>query len=90
MKIGECMANVDPSTMENMERQSEAFEADLKRICKAGNREAALQRAEQFGLEMANDPAMKQIKACAAGLQMPMEHYEVPKEKMTEADICQP
>jgi hypothetical protein len=88
MKVGECMANLDPSAMESMERKGEAFEADLKRLCKAGNRDAALQRARQFGLEMVNDPAMKQIKACTAGIKMPIQNYEVPKERLTTDDIC--
>jgi hypothetical protein len=88
IKVGACMANLDPSAMEGMERKGEAFEADLKRLCKAGKRDAALQRAKQFGLEMVNDPAMKQIQACTAGLKMPRQHYEVPKEKLTKQDIC--
>lgn len=90
MKVGACMANLDPAAMDSMERKGEAFEADLKRLCKAGNRDAALQRAKQFGLEMVEDPAMKQIKACTAGIPMPMQHYDVPKEKLTTTDICQP
>jgi hypothetical protein len=88
MKVGECMANLDPSLMEVMERKGKAFEGDLKRLCKVGNRAAALQRAKQFGLEMVNDPAMKQIQACTAGIKMPQQNYEVPKEKLTKQDIC--
>ncbi len=36
IKVGECMANVDTAAMEPMERKSDAFEAELKRLCKAG------------------------------------------------------
>jgi len=88
IKVGECMANVDTAAMEAMERKSEAFEADLKRLCKAGMRDAALQRARQYGLETVNDPTMKQIKACTAGLSMPQQRTVVPPEKLTTADIC--
>ena len=90
MKMAACMANLDPSVMETMHDKGEAFSADIKRLCKAGNRPAALQRAIQFGQEMANDPALKQLKACTAGLPMPHQHYEVPKEKLTTKDICSP
>lgn len=88
MKMGACMANLDPSVMETMHQQGELFRADIQRLCKAGNRSAALQRAMQFGKEMANDPALKQLKACTAGLPMPQPHYEVPKDKLTTKDIC--
>jgi hypothetical protein len=88
IKVGECMANVDAAAMEAMERKSDAFEAELKRLCKAGMRDAALQHARQYGLEMANDPAMKQIKACTAGMPMPQQRTVVPQEKLTPADIC--
>ena len=90
LKMGACMANLDPSLMEAMHHQAEVFRADLRRLCKAGNRPAALQRAMQFGQEMANDPALKQLKACTAGLPMPHQHYEVPREKLTTKDICSP
>ncbi len=73
-----------------MERKGDEFEADLKRLCEAGMRDTALQRAKQFGLEMANDPAMKQIKACTAGLKMPPQRFEVTQEKLTSTDICTP
>ncbi len=71
MKAGECMANLDPSAIEAIQRKGESFQEDLNKMCKAGQRDAALQRARQFGLEMANDSVMKQIKACTAGLVMP-------------------
>jgi hypothetical protein len=76
--------------MEGMQRKSDEFNSELKRLCKAGNRDAALQRAKQFGLEMANDPAMRHIKACTAGLQISQPGYEVPPEKLTMKDICTP
>ena len=90
MKVGECMANIDQSAIDGMERKSEAFESDFKRLCKAGNRGAALQRAKQFGLELVSDPAMKQIQACTAGITMQAQRYPIPKEKLTETDICKP
>jgi len=90
IKVGECMANLDTAAMEAMERKNEAFEADLKRLCKAGMRDAALQRARQYALEMVNDPTMKQIKACTAGLPMPQRRTVMPPEKLTPADICTP
>ena len=88
MKVGECMANLDQSAMEAMQKKGEAFHEDLNKLCKAGQRDAALQRARQFGLEMANDSVMKQIKACTAGLVMPQQRYELPEEKLTTQDIC--
>ena len=90
MKVGQCMANLDPSAMEAMHQKGEAFQADFRRLCKAGDRAGALQRARQFGLTMANDPTMQQIKACTAGIQMPVQRFELPKEKLTVTDICQP
>lgn len=90
MRMGTCMANIDPAAMEAMQTKGEAFHNDLKRLCKAGQREAALQRARQFGLEMASDPLMKQIKACTAGLTMPNPADPMPAEKLNATDICAP
>ena len=88
MKVGQCMASLDPAAMESMQSKGQVFRQDLKRLCKAGNRDAALQRARQFGMEMAKDPTMQQIKACTADLKMPQQRYEVPKEKLSTKDIC--
>lgn len=88
MKIGECMTSLNSSTMEAMHQKGEAFAVDIQRLCKAGNRSRALQRAMQFGKEMANDPALKQLKACTAGLPISQQHYAVPDEKRTTKDIC--
>lgn len=90
IEAGECMANLDQSAMDNMQRKVEAFDADFKRLCKVGNRDAALQRAKQFGREMADDLTMKQIKACAVGVKMPIQDYSIRDEKLTEHDICKP
>ena len=89
-EAGECMANLDQSAMDNMQRKVEAFDADFKRLCKVGNRDAALQRAKQFGREMADDLTMKQIKACTVGIKMPIQDYSIRDEKLTENDICKP
>lgn len=90
MRVGTCMANIDPAAMEAMQSKGEAFQNDLKRLCKAGQRDAALQRARQFGLEMASDSLMKQIKACTAGLTMPYPADPMPAEKLNATDICAP
>ena len=60
-----------------MEAKSEAFEKDRQRLCQAGQRDAALQRARQFGLEMSVDPLLKQIKGCTAGLTLPQQRYNI-------------
>lgn len=54
--MGSCMANLDHAALEAMEAKSEAFEKDRQRLCQAGQRDAALQRARRFGLAMRSDP----------------------------------
>lgn len=90
LRMGSCMANLDPAALEAMEAKSEAFENDRKRLCKAGQRDAALQRARQFGLEMSTDPWLKQIKACTAGLTLPQQRYTIAPERLNATDICTP
>ena len=56
LRMGSCMANLDHAALEAMEAKSEAFEKDRQRLCQAGQRDAALQRARRFGLAMRSDP----------------------------------
>ena len=90
MRMGACMANLDPTAIEAMQTKGEAFQKELKAFCRAGQRDKAVERARRYGQEMANDPLLKQIKACSAGLNLPVANEMISPKRLNPADICAP
>lgn len=90
MTVGACMANLDPAAIDAMQSKGDAFQKDLQTFCRAGQRDKAVERARQYGQEMATDPLLKQIKACSAGLSLPIQSEAISPERWNPADICSP
>ena len=63
-KMQECMAKVDQSELEVLEKQSEELGAELESLCKQGKRKKAQNKAITFSKEMMNNQALKQMKKC--------------------------
>lgn len=69
-----CMANIDQTEMEAFQQKAEAMDAEVKALCAAGKRDAAMARAMAFGKETAQSNIMKDMKKCGEGMKnmMPM------------------
>jgi ABC-type phosphate transport system auxiliary subunit len=76
-----CMENIDQAEMEAFQNSAEKMDADVKALCAAGKRDAAMARAMSFGREAASNKAMQQMRKCGEGMQNMM-----PKSAVTAAD----
>lgn len=64
-----CMQNVDQSAMQAFEQRAEQMQAEVQALCAAGKRDEAQQRAMEFGKEVAQNPAMQEMKKCGQMMQ---------------------
>lgn len=76
-----CMENIDPAEMEAFQKSAEQMDAEVKTLCAAGKRDAAMARAMSFGREAASSNAMQQMKKCGEGMRNMM-----PKAAVTATD----
>ncbi|MCK9608130.1 MAG: hypothetical protein M0R33_16930 [Methylomonas sp.] len=69
-----CMANIDQAEMEAFKQKAEALDSEVKALCAAGKRDAAMARALAFGKEAAQSNIMQDMKKCGEGMKnmMPM------------------
>ena len=63
-----CMANIDQTEMEAFQQKAEAMDAEVKALCAAGKRDAAMARAMAFGKETAQSSIMQDMKKCGEGM----------------------
>lgn len=64
-----CMANIDQAEMEAFQQRAEAMDTEVKALCAAGKRDAAMARAMAFGKEAAHSQLMQEMKNCSEGMQ---------------------
>lgn len=83
-----CMANIDEAEMEAFQQKAEAMDAEVKALCAAGKRDAAMARAMAFGKETAQSSIMRDMKKCGEGMKnmMPM----LPKTAQTTVEGGKP
>ena len=63
-----CMANIDQTEMEAFQQKAEAMDAEVKALCAAGKRDAAMARAMDFGKDTAQSSIMQDMKKCGEGM----------------------
>ena len=63
-----CMTNIDQTEMEAFQQKAEAMDAEVKALCAAGKRDAAMARAMAFGKETAQSSIMQDMKKCGEGM----------------------
>ncbi|MCQ8129726.1 hypothetical protein [Methylomonas rivi] len=87
-----CMANIDEAEMEAFQQKAEAMDAEVKALCAAGKRDAAMARAMAFGKETAQSSIMQDMKKCGEGMKnmMPMlpKTAQAPAEGGKPRHIC--
>ena len=59
-----CIQKTDKAEMKKIGQQAKALEVEVKALCAAGKRDAAQQKAINFGQEIAVSPAMEEMKKC--------------------------
>jgi hypothetical protein len=63
-----CMQNIDQAALQALQQKGEQLNAEIKALCAAGQRDAAMAKAMAFGKETASDPVMKQMAQCGEGM----------------------
>lgn len=78
-----CMANIDQAELDAFQQQAEAMDAEVKALCAAGKRDAAMARAMAFGKETANSQVMQDMKKCGEGMQEMMQNLPKTAQSQT-------
>ncbi|MFW5443818.1 MAG: hypothetical protein ACKE51_05885 [Methylococcaceae bacterium] len=87
-----CMQNIDQSKMRGFEQRGKQMGAEVKALCDAGKREAAVSKAMSFSKEIAADVTIQEMKQCAEIMQgfMPdlLDIAKTFEQGNSEAHIC--
>ena len=67
-QIEQCMATANTAATQALRERGERVSAEIEKLCKAGQRDAAQAKALAFGREMADSPAMASLQECAGPL----------------------
>ena len=59
-----CMQNIDQTEMKALERQGQQMQAEVKKLCVAGKRDQALDKAIAFSQKVVKSSAMQEMKKC--------------------------
>lgn len=63
-EMQECMAKVDQSELEGLEKRSQEMEAEIKSLCEQGQKSKAQKKAIAYGKEMMDNKTLRQMKKC--------------------------
>lgn len=67
-----CVKNIDKADMQAFQAQAKQMSAEVKSLCAAGKRDAAMARAMDFGKDVSANKAMQQMKQCSEGVKEAM------------------
>ena len=67
-QMQQCMANIDQAELEAFQQKAEEMDAEVKALCAAGKRDAAMARAMAFGKESMNSKVMQDMQKCGEGM----------------------
>jgi len=93
-KMQECMMNIDQEKLRGIERRSMQLDAELKALCAEGKRDEAQAKAISYGMELAKDPTVLEMRKCGEMYQgmvpnMPyMEQYQAEDEDRSSHHVC--
>jgi len=93
-KMQECMMNIDQEKLRKIEQRSKQLDAELKALCAEGKRDEAQAKAISFGMELAEDPTLLEMRKCGEMYQgmapkMPyMGQYQDDDEDRSNRHVC--
>lgn len=93
-EMQKCFASIDQKALERLQVQAKEMEAEVKRLCAAGDRGGAQDKAIAYGIEMSKDPELQKMRKCGEGMQamaMTMPGQFFPKDEAEQASrkhIC--
>lgn len=81
-KVSNCFAQVDQHAFKDLEVRAKAMEAEVKKLCAAGQRDAAEAKAIAFGKEINANPELQKMRQCGAMYnKMPLPGQFFPKDE---------
>lgn len=87
-QMQECMANIDQAELDAFQQKAEEMDAEVKALCAAGKRDAAMARAMAFGKETMNNKVMQDMQKCGEGMRNMMPN--LPRTAQPHEDGGQP
>lgn len=88
MQMAECMSKVDPAEMEALGALGERMESEVSALCKAGKRDAAMEKAIEFGREMSGAPVMEKMRDCGGMMDELMKGKLMAYQEGDEQHVC--
>lgn len=79
-EMQQCLGQVDQGAMKQLEAKSRKMQAEVKALCDAGKRDQAQSAAVQYGKDIANSGAMRELMKCG----------EMAKQMMGQMSIMSP
>ena len=86
-KMQECMQSIDPSVMETMQREGQAFASKIDALCAAGKRDEAQDQAMAYGKEIAASSEFKQVRKCGEMMRGVSMESQVPMPEDLEKGL---
>ena len=90
-----CMAGIQQSEIDALERKAQAASREIERLCAAGKRDEALAKGLALSREMQSNATIKKIRECTKDMSetmrqmMPMSTMPgVGDDEPTDDDIC--
>ncbi|MGR9051443.1 MAG: hypothetical protein ACU84J_02220 [Gammaproteobacteria bacterium] len=68
-KVQTCMRDVDQAAMQRLQQRAREMEKKVDMLCRQGQRDEAQNIGMAFGKEIADNPAMQQMKKCGEHMQ---------------------
>lgn len=81
-QMQKCFASIDQKALEGLQVRAKEMEAEVKRLCAAGERDAAQRQAIAYGIEMSKHPELVKMRKCGEGMPgMPVPGQFFPKDQ---------
>ena len=91
-----CMQAIDQQALKQLEKDSEAIDAEIDQLCQAGKRDEAQDKALDYSRKMMQEPAVVQLRKCTENMQVAMQGmlpeqqpvFENLEEELKDKHIC--
>lgn len=90
-----CMAKIDKQKLDALMAEAKAESQEIDRLCDAGKKDEALDKAMAMGRKMQADPTFKQVQGCTQGMAEMLKNMPIgqlstfePGDEPSQDDIC--
>lgn len=84
-QVQSCFAQIDQKALEDLQVGAKAMEAEVKRLCAAGQRDAAQSKAIAYGKEISSNAELQKMRKCGEmSNNMPLPGQFFPKDEQEQ------